>query len=197
MWIYIVIIAAAVLACSSYSRQKEYPKSDTPPYLMREEQQLVREEKQWSVDEVDAKAIEKKVIEIISEQMGADKSEITRETSFIKVTSEQTEKVEDILEKGRETTHALSEEFRQKAEAEFQKISIEMKEILSPEQYARWENDFKYRRRGPGRNGPGRPGPERFGPGRPGSGRFGSERRERRGYEPMRPEQSQPNSAPE
>jgi acyl carrier protein len=36
-----------------------------------------------SADEVDVKAIEEKVIEIISEQMGVDKSEITRETSFI------------------------------------------------------------------------------------------------------------------
>ncbi len=36
-----------------------------------------------SADSVDVQAIEKKVIEIISEQMGADKSEITRETSFI------------------------------------------------------------------------------------------------------------------
>jgi len=36
-----------------------------------------------SADEVDVQAIEKKVIEIISEQMGTDKSEITRETSFI------------------------------------------------------------------------------------------------------------------
>ena len=36
-----------------------------------------------STDEVDVQAIEKKVIDIISEQMGADKSEITRETSFI------------------------------------------------------------------------------------------------------------------
>ena len=36
-----------------------------------------------SVDEVDAQVIEKKVTEIISEQMGVDKSEITRETSFI------------------------------------------------------------------------------------------------------------------
>lgn len=36
-----------------------------------------------SIDEVDAQAIEQKVIEIISEQMGVDKSEITRETSFI------------------------------------------------------------------------------------------------------------------
>ncbi len=36
-----------------------------------------------STSEVDVKAIEDKVIEIISEQMGADKAEITRETSFI------------------------------------------------------------------------------------------------------------------
>lgn len=36
-----------------------------------------------SPEGVDVVAIEKKVIEIISEQMGADKSEITRETSFI------------------------------------------------------------------------------------------------------------------
>jgi acyl carrier protein len=36
-----------------------------------------------SADGVDLEAIRKKVIEIISEQMGADKSEITRETSFI------------------------------------------------------------------------------------------------------------------
>jgi len=36
-----------------------------------------------SADEVDVKAIENRVTEIISEQMGVDKSEITRETSFI------------------------------------------------------------------------------------------------------------------
>lgn len=36
-----------------------------------------------SVDEIDAQAIEQKVIEIISEQMGVDKAEVTRETSFI------------------------------------------------------------------------------------------------------------------
>lgn len=36
-----------------------------------------------SADEVDVKAIEDKVVEIISEQMGADKAEIARETSFI------------------------------------------------------------------------------------------------------------------
>lgn len=36
-----------------------------------------------STEGVDIKAIEEKVIEIISEQMGTEKSEITRETSFI------------------------------------------------------------------------------------------------------------------
>lgn len=36
-----------------------------------------------SIEEVDVRQIENKVIEIISEQMGVDKSEITRETSFI------------------------------------------------------------------------------------------------------------------
>ncbi len=36
-----------------------------------------------SADELDVQAIEDKVIEIISEQMGADKAEITRDTSFI------------------------------------------------------------------------------------------------------------------
>ena len=36
-----------------------------------------------SAEGVDVQAIEKRVVEIISEQMGADKAEITRETSFI------------------------------------------------------------------------------------------------------------------
>ena len=36
-----------------------------------------------SAEEMDTQEIENKIIDIISEQMGADKSEITRETSFI------------------------------------------------------------------------------------------------------------------
>ena len=111
------------------------------------------------------------------------------------LTQEQVEKVEDILGKGHETMRTLFEESRQKIEAEFQKISMEMKEILSPEQYERWENDFKSRRRGPGKFGQGRPGSGRFGPGRSRSGRFDSGRPRR--YEPMRPKQPEPNSAPE
>ena len=34
-------------------------------------------------DKIDAKAIEEKVIDIISEQMGVEKSDISKETSFI------------------------------------------------------------------------------------------------------------------
>jgi len=120
------------------------------------------------------------------------------------LTQEQVEKVEDILGRSRETMRTIFEQSREKAEAEFQKVSLEMKEILSPEQYKSWENDFKSRRRGPGRfgpdgpgPGPGRPGPGRFGPGRPGPGGFDPERPDRRRYEPMRPKPSEPNSAPE
>jgi acyl carrier protein len=40
--------------------------------------------KQVSVEDVNTKQIEDKVIDIISEQMGVDKSQITRQTSFIK-----------------------------------------------------------------------------------------------------------------
>ena len=36
-----------------------------------------------SADEANVQAIEDRVVEIISEQMGVDRSEITRETSFI------------------------------------------------------------------------------------------------------------------
>ncbi|MHC4114531.1 MAG: acyl carrier protein [Planctomycetota bacterium] len=36
-----------------------------------------------SAEEIDVKAVKEKVINIISEQMGAEPSEITRETSFI------------------------------------------------------------------------------------------------------------------
>ena len=35
------------------------------------------------MSDVDVKTIESKVIDIVSEQMGVDKAEITRETSFI------------------------------------------------------------------------------------------------------------------
>jgi len=119
------------------------------------------------------------------------------------LTHEQVQKVEDILGKSRETMRTIFEQSREKTEAEFQRVSLEMKEVLSPEQYEQWENDFKSRRRGPGKFGPGgprpglgRPGPGRFGPGRPGPGRFDPERPDRNRYGPMRQKPPEPNSAP-
>jgi len=119
------------------------------------------------------------------------------------LTQEQTEQAEDVLGKRRETMSVLFEEFREKIEAEFQELSMEMKDILSPEQYERWEHDFTTRRgRGPWRRGqempgPGRYGPERYGqrrydaerygPGKPGLGRPG----------PRRPGLREPNSTPQ
>ena len=104
------------------------------------------------------------------------------------LTQEQAEQVEDIFGRRRKTLQTLFEQFGQKIDAEFQKLSMEMKEILSPEQYERWERDFKDRRgRWPGRHRPGRPGPGRPGQRRPGFGRPGLR-------EPILPE---PNSIPE
>ena len=87
------------------------------------------------------------------------------------LTQEQAKEVEDILGKSREAAHALFEEFGQKIEAEFQKLSLEMKQILSPEQYERWERDFKARREHYRRPGPRRHGPRRGPPDRPGAER--------------------------
>ena len=103
------------------------------------------------------------------------------------LTPEQVEKVENILGKSRETMHTVFEQFREQTEAEFQKVSLEMKEVLTPEQYERWENDFKSRRRGPGRFGPGGPRPGGFGPGRSSRRRFGP-----RSLDPPEPNSSIP-----
>jgi len=52
-----------------------------------------------SAAEVDVKAIQAKVIEIISEQMGADKTEISRETSFINdLSADSLDTVELVME---------------------------------------------------------------------------------------------------
>ena len=49
--------------------------------------------------DIDVQAIENKVIDIISEQMGADKSEITRETSFINdLNADSLDTVEFVME---------------------------------------------------------------------------------------------------
>ena len=111
------------------------------------------------------------------------------------LTQEQAQKAEAALGDSRERMHSLFEGFSEKMEAEFKELSSAMKDILTPEQYERWENDFKdRRRRGPGRYGPGRPGPGgvRPGAGRPGpggdrpgpGGRHGPGRPDRRGFGP-------------
>jgi acyl carrier protein len=67
------------------------------------------EDIQVSADAVDAKAVETKVIDIISEQMGVDKSEISRETSFINdLNADSLDTVELIMEFER----AFEEHFR-------------------------------------------------------------------------------------
>jgi hypothetical protein len=82
--------------------------------------------------------------------------------------AEQAKKVEAAFTKRRETLQTIFEEFRSKSEAEFQKLSADIKKILTTEQYAHWEQDFRRRRR-PGPRwdrGPGRPGERGQGPGR-------------------------------
>jgi Spy/CpxP family protein refolding chaperone len=109
------------------------------------------------------------------------------------LTPEQAKQVEAAFGKRRESLQAVFEEFRTKSEAEFQALSADIKKILTPEQYGRWERDFEQRRRPrppwergrgrPGDMGPGREGPGHRGPG----GGFGD-----RGPRPMRPGQDRP-----
>jgi len=82
------------------------------------------------------------------------------------LTEEQTQKVETTFSKRRETLRTLFDEFRTKSEAEFKKLTADIKKILTPEQFVRWEQDFQRRRRpGPRRDrGPGGPGERGFGP---------------------------------
>lgn len=96
------------------------------------------------------------------------------------LTPEQIKQVEAAFAKRREAIQSIFEEFRSKSEAEFKTLSAEIKKVLTPEQYERWEQDFKRRRRpsppwergrpgerGPGRRGgPGGRGPDGRGPGR-------------------------------
>jgi Spy/CpxP family protein refolding chaperone len=89
------------------------------------------------------------------------------------LTDEQAKKVEAAFGKRRQAIQTIFKEFRSKSEAEFQKLSADIKQILTPEQYAHWEQDFERRRRPPPwERGPGRPG-ERGGPGRGRPGRRG------------------------
>ena len=89
-------------------------------------------------------------------------------TTRYDLTPEQAERVEAAFGKSREKLRTLIEESRRKNEAEFKTLSAEIKKIFTPEQFERWEQDFKRRRRPgpPWERGPGRPG--EGGPGRRG-----------------------------
>jgi len=81
------------------------------------------------------------------------------------LTPEQAENAEKAFGKSRETLRSLFEELRMKSEAEFQTLNAEIKKILTPEQFERWEQDFNRRRRPgpPWERGPGKPGDRGFG----------------------------------
>lgn len=86
------------------------------------------------------------------------------------LTEEQVQEVTTTFANRRETLRTIFDEFRTKSEAEFKNLAADIKKILTPEQYVRWEEDFKRRRRpGPrrdrGRGGPGDKGFGRRGPG--------------------------------
>jgi hypothetical protein len=130
------------------------------------------------------------------------------------LTDEQAKQVEAALAASRERMRTFFEGMREKMEAEFKELSSAMKDILTPEQFERWENDFKdRRRRGPGRfggrQGPGGPGPGgrpggfgrpgpgggRSGPGRARpDGKPGQRRPEHRDFGPRPRRPAEPNS---
>jgi len=90
----------------------------------------------------------------IAEEIGSDYD----------LSDNQTKQVEQIFEKAGRTLETLRQEFEEKMETGKQQITAEMKQLLSPEQFERWQQDFnaRHRRRGP------RPGPEKPRAGRPG-----------------------------
>ena len=68
-----------------------------------------------SANEVDVQAIEKKIVDIISEQMGVDKSEISRETSFINdLNADSLDTVELVMEFEDEFDISIPDEMAEK-----------------------------------------------------------------------------------
>jgi len=130
------------------------------------------------------------------------------------LTDDQTEKVKTVVVASSERVHTIFTGFREKMDAEFKELSAAMKDILTPEEFKRWEKDFTSRRtRGPGRFGPGRGGPGSRpgsggpgfgsgGRGGPGGGRSGSGKRGPGGpdggrFDQRRRERPGPNSPPQ
>ena len=94
------------------------------------------------------------------------KERIAKMAEELKLTDEQKTKVTALLKEQAETMRGLRdatpEERREKTKAVREEMQKKMKEILTPEQYTKWE---KLRKEG-GPGGPGRPG-RRGGPGGP------------------------------
>jgi predicted DNA-binding protein YlxM (UPF0122 family) len=89
-------------------------------------------------------------------------SEIAKEIGTdYSLTEDQIKQVERIFEKAGQSLENLRQNFEEKMEVGKQQITAEMKQVLSSEQFERWQQDFNARhgQRGPG---PGGPHPESF-----------------------------------
>jgi acyl carrier protein len=96
---------------------------------------LTKEEKQVSAHETDILEIEKKVIDIISEQMGVDKAEITRETSFINdLNADSLDTVELVMEFEDEFDMSIPDEEAEKIQTVGAAVDYIVKAIQSKNQ---------------------------------------------------------------
>jgi len=74
--------------------------------------------------DIDVSAVESKVVEIVSEQMGVDKSEITRETSFINdLNADSLDTVELVMEFEDEFDTSIPDEDAEKIQTVGQAIN--------------------------------------------------------------------------
>ncbi len=88
-----------------------------------------------STNEVDVKAIEEKVVEIICEQMGADRSEVTRDTSFINdLNADSLDTVELVMEFEDEFDMSIPDEEAEKIQTVGAAIDYVAKVIQSKSQ---------------------------------------------------------------
>lgn len=86
-------------------------------------------------DDLDMKQIEDKVIDIICEQMGTDKSEITRETSFINdLNADSLDTVELVMEFEDEFDMSIPEEDAEKLQTVGSAIDYVAKTIQAKKQ---------------------------------------------------------------
>ncbi len=86
-------------------------------------------------DDLDMKEIEEKVIDIICEQMGTDKSEITRETSFINdLNADSLDTVELVMEFEDEFDMSIPEEDAEKLQTVGAAIDYVAKTIQAKKQ---------------------------------------------------------------